>query len=620
MDIAKFRKMYITEAAEHLQNMADQLVAVESDPENREGIDALFREAHSIKGMAATMSFDATARLAHHLEDKLSDCREQGKIPCEMIDRLLAAVDLLEGLLDDVRNERPEREVDAFIDNESAGPELELILPDTDSASVERPESCGEGFLVRLRLADTVVAPGPRLLVLLKRLAEFGTIVESTPSEEQILQGEISRSLLVHLAAGVSQEQLCQSLQSHSELTEISFPLAAAEEQNRKRSPSVATTVRVDTDLLDRFINLTGELITNRYMLQGAASEKNWSELNEGLGQLARLVKNLHHQVLQVRMMPLATVTGRLPRAVRDLCRSSGKEVQFDIEGAEIELDRTILEALADPLIHMIRNAIDHGIEQRGSVRVKAWRERDQVLIQVADDGCGIDPEKIRQRALKKDLISPAQSQTLRDYDIFQLICQPGFSTAEQVTETSGRGVGMDVVKTAVERLGGVLLIDSTPGQGSRMTMKLPLSVAIIRVLMIECAGSLLGMPITRVLQTVEIAPQDVQTSGKQLVISLNGELLPMLSLRKILRQPKGPAPTSLPLVITEVFGRKVGLVVDRLVGQQEVFVQTLPSPFDRLRGNNGGAILGDGRIMFLLDLQSLLEKRRTKGTAHDSR
>jgi len=612
MDIEKYQKMFLSEAAEHLQKMADQLVAVESDPEDRDGIDALFREAHSIKGMAATMSFDATARLAHHLEDRLAECREQGHISSEMIDLLLAGVDLLEGLLEDITQGQPERDVDSFIAGEAPLVELPSLAAEEDSDSCDLVAA---GLLIRLTLDDEVAAPGPRLLVLLKRLGEFGVVLEATPSEEKLLAGEVSRTLLVHLATEVSQEEMRARLESYRELAAIEFPVAVLQEDKARKPVKVASsTVRVDTDLLDRFINLTGELITNRYMLQSAAGEKNWQEMHEGLGQLARLVKNLHHQVLQVRMMPLESVTGRLPRAVRDLCRSSGKEVQLEVEGASIELDRAILEALTDPLTHMIRNAIDHGIQDQGTVQVRAWRERDQVLIQVADDGCGIDPEKIRQRAIEKNLISPGQAQTMRDYDALQLICQPGFSTTEQISETSGRGVGMDVVKTAVEKLGGVLHIDSSPGAGSRITMKLPLSVAIIRVLLLDCAGSLLGMPITRVLQTVEVAPKEVQTSGKQLVISLNGELLPLLSLRKIMQQPKGSAKNLLSLVITEVFGRKVGLVVDGLLGQQEVFVQTLPSPFDRLRGTSGGAILGDGRVMYLLDLQSKLDRRRAKG------
>ncbi len=614
MDIEKYRKMFLSEAAEHLQNMADQLIVVEADPEDRAGIDALFREAHSIKGMAATMSFDATARLAHHLEDRLSDCRDQGCVSGELIDRLLAGVDLLEDLLEDIRDQQPERDVDAFIDAKQPIPELEEVVVVEEEPIAAEPVK--ESLLVRLLLADTITTPGPRLLVLLKHLSRFGKILQSTPSEEQIIQGEVTRQLQVRLVTEVSAEEILQQLQSYGELAEVVFPAEEpVAEKMRKQSSSSSATVRVDTDLLDRFINLTGELITNRYTLQSAAGEKSWSEVNEGLGQLARLVKDLHHQVLKVRMMPLQSVTGRLPRAVRELCQSSGKEVKLEVEGATIELDRAILEELTDPLTHMLRNAIDHGIEEQGRVQIKAWRERDQVLIQVADDGRGIDPEQVRQRAVERDLINSTQAQAMRDYDVLQLICQPGFSTAEQVTETSGRGVGMDVVKTAVEKLGGVLLIDSTLGEGARITMKLPLSVAIIRVLLIDCAGSLLGMPITRVLQTVEVAPEEVQTSGKQLVISLHGELVPLLSLRKILQQSKGSPKNPIALVITEIFGRKVGLVVDRLLGQQEVFVQALPSPFDRLKGTNGGAILGDGRIMFLLDLQSKLEKRRAKGT-----
>lgn len=605
MDIEKYREMFLTESAEHLQKMAALLIAVETDPEDQDAIAALFREAHSIKGMAATMGYEATARLAHHLEDDLDSCRTLGQISAEQIDHSLAGVDLLELLLEDIRQALPERDIDSFINIKVPGPKLEGSATDATA----EPQEQG-GMLLHLRLEDTVGAPGPRMLVLLKRLKDFGRIIESIPAEETLLQGAVSRLLEIRLDTELSQEQIFEHLHKYSELAQIDFPTAPPVQKENQKKSGPTNTVRVSTDLLDHFINLTGELITNRYLLQSAASDRNWSDLNEGLGQLARLVKNLHHQVLQVRMMPLASITGRLPRAVRDLCRSSGKEVQLEIEGASIELDRAILEELTDPLTHMIRNAIDHGIESQGTIHVKAWRERDQVLIQVTDDGRGMDPQAIAQQALESGLISPAQAQSMRDFDLLQLICQPGFSTAPGVTETSGRGVGMDVVKTAVERLGGVLLIDSTPGQGSCITLKLPLSVAIVRVLLIECAEQLMAVPITRVLQTIEIEPQDVQTSGKQLVISLQDELLPMLSLRKILNLPKNPPPNPLPLVITEVLGRKIGLVVDRLIGQREVFVQALPAPFDRLPGNSGGSILGDGRIVFLLDLQSMLEKR----------
>ena len=608
MDVVKFRGMFLAEAAEHLTLMVDILVQLDADPEDQNGIDALFREAHSIKGMAATMEYAETARLAHHLEDRLDECRQLGRISGVEIDWLLEAVDLLELLLDDIRNERPERTVDSFIASIPKEPPVEV----SSSPEVKIADAAlrGRGLLVQLQLQATVIAPGPRFLVLLKRLADFGTILESIPSTEDLLQGDAPDQLLVRLDGDVTPEQIYQQLQEYSELQEITFPDESEEEKPRnKKVPE--KTVRVSTELLDHLINLTGELITNRYQMQSAVKERNWQELDDGVGQLARLVKNLHHQVLQVRMVSLESLAGRLSRTVHDLSRSSGKEIKLKLEGTEIELDRAIVEELTDPLIHMIRNAVDHGIEQQGTISIKAWRERDQVLVQVADDGRGIDPEKIRQRALEKGLLNPAQAKTIRNYDLFQLICQPGFSTAEEVSETSGRGVGMDVVKTAVERVGGILLIDSVRGEGARITLKLPLSLAIIRVLLVECAGTRMAMPITRVVQTIEIAPDDVQSSGKQLMIHYQDELLPMLSLRKILKSPKGPQLNPIPLVITEVMGRKVALVVDQLVGQREVFVQRLPAPFDQVRGCSGGTILGDGQIIFLLDLQSLFERPR---------
>lgn len=612
MNIAKFKEMFLVEAAEHLNSLVDILVQLDADPEDQSRIDALFREAHSIKGMAATMGHGEMASLAHHMEDQLDSCRQLGRVSKIKIDWLLQAADLLELLLDDIRHERPERSSAVFLAT------LPEELADASNSVTEEEQEATDmtadprQLLLLLRLQEAVAEPGPRFLVLLKHCADFGTVIESVPSKEDLLQGATPDQLLLRLKSDLSQEQICLQLQVFSELREISFP----PEQEAVKPPQVTAsdqTVRVSTGLLDHLINLTGELITNRYQLQSAVKGRNWQELDDGVGQLARLVKNLHHQVLQVRMVSLETVAGRLSRTVHDLCRSSGKTVELKLEGTEVELDRAIVEELTDPLVHMVRNAVDHGISKVGTVSVKAWRERDQVLIQVADDGSGIDPEKIRQLALENGLLNPDQAKLIRNYELLQLICQPGFSTAAKVSETSGRGVGMDVVKTAVERVGGVLLIDSIPGEGARITLKVPLSLAIVRVLMVECAEIRMAMPITRVVQTIEVSPAEVQSSGKQLLIHFQNELLPLLSLRKILKLPKRTQFDSIPLVITEVMGRKVALVVDRLAGQREVFVQRLPVPFNQFRGCSGGTILGDGQIIFLLDLQSLLEHRRGK-------
>ena len=614
MDKAKYRAMFLAEAAEHLQAMSEILLRLDNDPENRQEIDALFREAHSIKGMAATMEYQETARLAHRLEDDLDQCRKRGHISADEIDQLLTGVDLLEALLEDIGEDRPERHVESYLqtlaqsDQHEPAPERSRIEVQAQTDESNGPES----ILVQIQLADTVPVPAPRLLVLLKRLGDFGTVVKSWPSQEQILTDKVDGRLLVQLRPEQAAEQIHAHLATYSEVEEISFPEPVTR-VDQDRPVQKSTSVRVSTERLDHLINLTGELITIRYQLQNALKQRQWTDLDDGVGQLSQLVKNLHHQVLQVRMVSLQALFSRMSRTVHDLARTSGKRVELQTQGADIEIDRAIVEELVDPLTHMIRNAVDHGLKEKesGTIRLKAWRDRDQVLVQVADDGTGIDPEAIRQLARKRGLLTSAQAKTLRDYDLYQLICQAGFSTSQTVTGISGRGVGMDVVKTTIEGIGGLVLIDSTLGEGTSITLKLPLSLAIIRVLLIESDGARMAIPIPRVIQTIEVSPAEIHSSGKQLMVYFQDAFIPLLSLRKMLRQPKKPQAGSIALVVSEVMGRRVGLVVDRLVGQQEVFVQRLAPPFDQIPGCHGGTILGDGQGIFLLDLQSLLERRK---------
>jgi len=366
-------------------------------------------------------------------------------------------------------------------------------------------------------------------------------------------------------------------------------------------------TVRVRTMLLDKFVNLTGELITNRYMLQSAARSEDWGDVQGGLNLLSRLVTDLHYHVLQVRMTPLESITANLPRLVRDQCRKSDKKVKLEIFGDNVELDRAILEDLADPLVHMVRNAVDHGIEKEGTIQIRAWREKDLALIEVSDDGRGIDPASVRKKLSEKKLLKPAQIKSLTERELFQWICYPGFSTAGEISETSGRGVGMDVVKAAVESLGGMLEISSARGAGTRFLMKLPLSIAIIKILLVECDGNTLGIPVTRVLRTLDLQSDEVQLSGRQKIFPLDEEVIPLYSLNRMLNLPESETST-MHLVISEIQGRKVGLIVDRLSGQQEAFVKTLVTPLNQLAGISGATITGEGKVIFILDPQVLFE------------
>ena len=456
-------------------------------------------------------------------------------------------------------------------------------------------------------------APAARAMLLLRELAQCGAVRSSTPSPAELQRGGAIRRLAVWLAPDLPAAEIEGRLRAMPDVVEVEFGADRRHEQPHHRDEG-QRTVRVRTELLDRFINLTGELITNRYMLQGAARSGQWEEVKGGLNRLTRLLTDLHHHVLQVRMMPVESITGRLPRVVRDLARKSDKEIDLQLEGGEVELDRAILEELADPLLHMVRNAVDHGIERRGTVTVRAWREKDLVLIEVADDGRGMDPALIRRKLLEKALLTPAQVKSLRDRDVLQWVCHPGFSTAAVVTETSGRGVGMDVVKSAVENLGGILDIQSRPGAGTRFLLQLPLSVAIIQVLLVECGGKTLGIPITRVLRTMELGVEEIRSSGRQLVIRLEEDVVPLLSLRKVLGFPSVPQVAGIQVVLTELHGRRVGLVVDRLTGQREVFVKALEFPLNQIAGLSGAAVLGDGHIVFLIDPQTLIETRPGAG------
>jgi two-component system chemotaxis sensor kinase CheA len=626
--MSKYQELFLSEAREHLKTMGELLIAQEQSPDDRQGIDSLFREAHSIKGMAASMGYLRTAGLAHHLEDSLDLCRKSGTVPPALSERLLAGLDLLEGLVDDVAGDRPERDTSSFLAESVSTP----VPPETPPAAVPAPEPSpqpaakGQEVEIEIELAENASVPAARALLVLRELKQQGELVSCLPSEERLRQGEAPRPLKVRLRTAEELDGLRVRLRAMADVARVAVGGAASSQAPPAAAPRrrEERTVRVRTGLLDRFIDLTGELITNRYALQSAAAQELWPEVREGLDRLNRHIADLHHHVLQVRMLPLDSITGRLPRMVRDLARKTGKTVALRVEGDSIELDRTILEQLADPLMHLVRNAVDHGIEQSGVVTVRAWREKDLVGLEVADDGRGIDPAKIGSRAVARALVSEAQLKGLRERDILEFICYPGFSTAAAVTETSGRGVGMDVVKSAVENLGGTLEIVSAPGEGTRFLLKVPLSVAIIKALLVGVGGRQVGIPLTRILRTFELSRNEVERRGSSLSFRLREtvgdevveERVPLLSLRKMLRLP-GAAPHGLiPVVLTEIHGRRVGLVVDRLAGQREIFVKALSFPLSELVGVNGATILGDGQVVFLIDPAAMLEMRPARRPA----
>ncbi|GEM_PF-457617 len=645
MDMSQYLDLFLSETREHINNLNKLVVTLEQEPGNRKTIDALFREAHSIKGMAATMGFDRTAKLAHFLEDLLDGFRASGKVPATTIDFLLIGIDLLDGLLDDLQANRPERAVDAFLRDHSqdeAIPVAEILEEPFSAADIEDaleeitpiteielesesetatgvkvasyvpeeepvPEKT-EAFQILVDLAEDTPAVACGILVL-REVEKFGELIASKPDMADLRGDAPCRQIQAWLRTPLDKEHIEKTLMSISGVVRVRFIDDRRKEDHCRRDEDTRT-IRVRTGLLDQFVNLTGELITHRHMLNTATSSRDWENLTQTLGKTSRLIDDLHHHVLQARLMPLENIAGRLPRIVRDISRKTDKKVTLRLAGTNIGIDRAILEELTDPLVHLVRNAVDHGIEKEGVVTVSACREKDLVLVEVADNGKGMHPGLLRQKAVDCALLTSSQAADLSDNDVLMLVCRPGFSTSEKVTETSGRGVGMDVVKSAISKLGGTLKIISAPNEGTRFQMRLPLSIAIIKIVLVSCAGHLLAIPITRVQRTLDIPTSEIQGFGHKRVFRLGEEDVSLYSLTAVLGLPAVPAGEITWVVLTEVQGRRIGLQVDRFIGHREAFVKSLGFPLNLLTGLSGAAIEGDGQVVFIVDPQSLFDNR----------
>ena len=651
MDMSQYRDLFLTETREHINNLNKLVVTLEQEPDNRETIDALFREAHSIKGMAATMGFDRTAKLSHHLEDLLDDFRSSGQIPSAAIDYLLSGIDILDGLLDDLQSNQPEREIEAFLretpeqqpvmvakevenlpqesllavddEDEFVHSEDEVSEPETLAVDAEAPGEAEDdttseeeplpeepdAYQVLVDLAEDTPAAAARGILILRELEKSGEMISSRPDVAALRGGAPCQQIQAWLRTTLAKGHIEEALLKISGVVKVRFIDDRRKEERRNRDEG-ARTIRVRTDLLDQFVNLTGELITHRHMLNTATTSRDWDDLTQTLSQTSRLLDDLHHHVLQARLMPLESITGRLPRIVRDLSRKTDKKVTLQLTGAEVGIDRTVLEELTDPLVHLVRNAIDHGIEHEGIVTVSARREKDLVLVEVADDGKGMDADQLRQKAVDCGLMTTPQANNLSDRDALMLVCQPGFSTAEAITETSGRGVGMDVVKAAVGNLGGTLEILSAPGQGTSFQMRLPLSISIIKILLVSCAGHPIAVPLTRVQRTLDVPTSEIQNSDQKRVFSIDEQVISLYSLSDALGLPEVTAGETTWVILTEVQGRRIGLQVDHFLGQREAFVKSLGFPLNLLTGLSGATVESDGQIVFIVDPSSLLEDR----------
>jgi two-component system chemotaxis sensor kinase CheA len=684
LDLQKYLTLYLAEAAEHLAAFSSDLVKLEKaeggEAATREIVDGLFRHAHSVKGMSASMGFEATAALAHRAEDLVDVFRRGGgRFEASVLDVLFDACDELQDMVSESANgakpvPRPElAERLAEATRRARGPEgaaaapaptappnapatatappaaastpspapasTALAPPPASALAVPPPPPAGRGarpIQVEVEIVPSCPVPAVRGFLVVKKLAALGAVERAAPSVDELKAGRIpGKRLAVTILTGEPVAAVERALAQISDLAAVSVreaepgraapapaPAPAAPAPREVPAADGPRTVRVKTDLLDYFLDTVGELIlaTARIREVGRALPPSARPaLEDGVDRLHAVVKDLHDKVMTVRMTPLATVTERLPRAARDVARKLGKLVEVEVTGAEIEIDRAILEELADPLNHLIRNAVDHGIEPshlrqlagkppNGRVALHARRDRDRVILEIVDDGRGMEPAKLRLAAVARGALSEAQAAALGDREALQLACLPGLSTAEAVTDVSGRGVGLDVVKRTVEALGGTLEIDSVPGAGCHFTFRLPLTVAVQPVLLVRVAGEVVGLPIAKVHGAAQVELSRLDRTRGEPVFAWGGGLVPVQELSHLLGF-EAPVPRDeRAVVIAEGGGGgRIGLAVDGLLGQQEAVLKPLSAPLDAVPGLSAVTVLGNGRPVFILDVTRLL-------------
>jgi two-component system chemotaxis sensor kinase CheA len=633
--MSRYLGLFVAEASEHLEALGRDLVSLEGTP-TAETVDSLFRHAHSVKGMSASMGLEPIAQLAHRVEDLVDVARRvPGSLGRERVDLLLSATDTMLALVRGTgEGNAPAQQPELLARLSEAVVALTGQQPRPTKVAQVDPLTPGPAaplaarhFEIRFRILPAAQSPGPRAFLVYKKLTAVGSVTNLRPSLEDLRAGSIPDgkvALVLETDGGLDPVRTALGLVPEVELTSAE-PLVETPATPPAAAPAPsaesARTVRVRTELLDDFLEMAGELLLATARLRDIGRhfpEHGRPVLDEGVDRLHSLVKDLHGKVMGARMTPVAVVTDQLPRAARDLARKRGKDVEVTVTGAEIEIDRAILDAIAEPLLHVLRNAVDHGIETpearvsagkpaRGQLRISVRRTRERVVVELEDDGRGMDPEKLRASAVARGRLSAEAAARLSPREALLLACLPGVSTANDVDDVSGRGVGMDAVKRSVESLGGALELDSQPGRGTRVTLRLPLTVAVVQLLLVRAGGEVLGLPITKVLGAVELPEGALQRSPSADLLSYGQQLVPAHDLARLLELPPGPPPRTRPWVVMEAEEGTVALGVEALLGQEEAVLKALSRPLDRVAGLAGVTILGNGRPVFILDVPRLL-------------
>jgi len=631
-DMQEILEDFLIEAFELIEQLDQDLVELENNPEDLELLNSIFRVAHTIKGSSSFLNLDTLTELTHHMEDVLNKARKgELSITPIVMDTVLESIDMMKALLYSVRDtgsdENDEiniKPVCQRLDAISKGEEIEVESEDEASTGEEKEEEQPEVESVEEKseseeeknledLSDEEVEAEIERLLQEKREEKKKKKKEKKPEEKSEPKKEDKKEPEKKPSSSKAQKPKKQS---------------SAAPVKKSSGSTLEQTIRVEVKRLDHLMNLIGELVLGKNRLlkiyddveERYEGEKFLEELNQVVSSVSIVTTDLQIAVMKTRMLPIAKVFNKFPRMVRDLSRELGKQIELKISGEETELDKSIIEEIGDPLVHIIRNSCDHGIEdtetrlamgkpEYGTIELKAYNEGNSIVIEVVDDGKGLDPDMLIQKSLEKGIITEREADSLSDKEAFSLIFKPGFSTAAAVTNVSGRGVGMDVVKTNIEKLNGIIDIDSEKGKGTIIRLKIPLTLAIIQALLVGAQEEYFAIPLSSVLETVRVPAEEIYSIEGKDVLRLREEILPLVRLSDVFGiEEVFDGGENLYIVVIALAESKLGVVVDTLVGQEEIVIKSLGDYLQGIKGIAGATIRGDGRVTLIVDVGALME------------
>ncbi|MGX7023592.1 chemotaxis protein CheA [Vagococcus hydrophili] len=670
-DNEKYRELFFEEADEHLENLNDGVLELENDPGSEETIDSIFRSAHTLKGMAATMGYETMAKLTHRMENIFQHFKNKVvEVNSDSISLIFDCLDSLSEIIESLRSETDFEEAeisslmkrlkevensteDVVEDEVIKKNKKETICFPTDhltSVDIQLMNDLENTnympFGVSIRLEETCTLKAPRVYLILDKLNQVGEVTFSYPDTETLEKGEFDQDFHLILITDKTQEVVRENILSNSDIEtmDVLTPdeiftkqvevVAVSEskdvptqkaptkkEKNKQAAKHGQQSIKVDLTKLDTFMNLVSELVVYRTRLENISTSDTKHDIKEPLTEVARITSELQDLVLKIRMQQVSVVMNRFPRVVRDLARDLDKDMTLVIEGEDTELDRTVVSELSEPLVHLIRNSADHGIESRerrqelgkpveGEIKITAFQQGNRVTITVSDDGKGINPEVIKNSAEKKGI----STEGLSEKEILHLIFHPGFSTAQEVTNVSGRGVGMDVVQSKISQLGGSIELQSQVDLGSTFTINLPLTLSIIQSLMVKVSGELFALPQGSIEKVVEVSEENISKIHMKEVFMYQDIAIPVIRLQEILELPKNEHPDGNPHLIIVLLGKNYyAFLVDELIGQQEIVIKKLGRELKHLNKFLGATILGNGDITLILDINVICSEGSVK-------